>query len=194
WLIANQGHWPYPFAAPLLDIHGFEWGIQQAAPIARALAYHKPVVSLPLIDEHYQEPFIRDHVRFAFIPGGYATREFAERAGLRELYRKYVPAILACVTTGWEPVTYARTDNDAVKVERFGQPPGRILLSVVNTTGQPQRATLTADAKALRLPLRPLAVRTLVSGQDVNWRPRGDAMVCRLLLEPHQADVVALAE
>jgi len=193
WLIANQGHWPYPFAARLLDIHGFEWGIQRAAVIARSLAYHKPVVSLPVREDHYQEPFVRDHVRFGFLPGGYATREFAARKGVRELYRKYIPALLACAEAGWEPVTYVRSSNEAVKVERFGRPGGRLLLTIVNESDQPQRARLAADMRELGLRSKRFSTRDMISGAVMEWRAKGDELACEVSLKPREARVVELS-
>lgn len=190
WLIANQGVWPYPFAARVLDIHGFEWGIERAAPVARALAYHKPVVSLPVADEHYQEPFIRAHVRFGFLPGGYAGKAFAEREGVRELYRRYMPALLACARAGWEPVTHARSSNQAVKVERFGRVGGDMLLSLVNQSQEPQQALVRIEAGALSLEGAARSTRGLLSDGEVAWKPEGPELVGEVALAPGEADVI----
>ena len=61
WLIANTCAQRFCFAQNLLDINGIEWGLEAQAPAARLLGYHKPVVTLPLQPEHYEEPFIRAH-------------------------------------------------------------------------------------------------------------------------------------
>jgi len=195
WLIANQGHWPYPFAARLLDIHGFEWGIERSAVIARSLAYHKPVVSLPVQDQHYEEPFIRAHVRFGFLPGGYATEEFARRPGVRELYKKYIPALLACARAGWEPVTYAASDNSQVKVERFGRPGGPLLLSITNSSDEGQKATITVQARRLGVSVgaERREIADMIGGRKLLWRQQGGEMVCSLRLGPRQGMVVQLA-
>lgn len=192
WLIANQCLWPYPFAARVLDIHGFEWGIQRSGPIARALAYHKPVVSLPVADEHYQEPFVRDHVRFGFLPGGYAQRDFAERPGVRSLYRRYMPALLACARAGWEPVTHARSNAAAVKVERFGRPGGELLLSIVSQLDQPTRTRVFVEATPLGLALKTIGTQDLISGRTIDWRPEADRLVADVALDAAQAIVLRL--
>ncbi len=192
WLIANLGHWPYPFAARLLDIHGFEWGIERSAGIARALAYHKPVVSLPVLEEHYAELFLRKHVRFAFVPGGYATRSFAARGQVRELYRRYVPAILDCARAGWEPVPWAWADSQEVKVERFGGPGGPLLFTVVNESERAASCRVVIDAA--RLGLRPVAVRAreLIGGGVVVFRPQGNLLAAQVTLQPEQAMVLRI--
>jgi len=190
WVIANQGVWPYPFAARVLDIHGFEWGIERAAPVARALAYHKPVVSLPVSDEHYEEPFVRAHVRFGFLPGGYTGKGFAEREGVRELYRRYMPALLTCARAGWEPVTHARSDNEAVKVERFGRAGGEVLLTLTNQSQEPQRARVRVEAGALGLETKGRRAKGLLSGHEVAWAPEGRELAGEVALAPGEADVV----
>lgn len=182
WLIANLGRWPYPFAARLLDIHGFEWGIERVAALARALAYHKPVVSLPTQDEHYEEGFVRRHVRWAFFPGGYATKSFAQRSGVRKLYRKYVPAIRACAEAGWEPVTWAKASAPEMKVERFGGPGVPVLFTVANEAEAPTEATVSIDAKALGLPANGLTCVELITGRPLRLARRRSGLELRLKL------------
>jgi hypothetical protein len=54
---ANAVSVPCPFAASLLDVYGYEWNLMDFAPLARALAYGKPCVTLPA------EAFLIKHVR-----------------------------------------------------------------------------------------------------------------------------------
>ncbi len=193
WVMANAVSIPYPFAASLLDIHGYEVNLMDLAPLARALAHHKPVVSLPVKPEHYEEPFLRKHVRFGFVPGGYADKRFATDEALRALYRLYVPALVRCAEAGWEPVTGAVSDNAAVKVERFGRPGAPILLSVTNDSESVQTGRIRLEPGRLRLPLSASRTTDLISGRTVSWKPERGALVTSIQLVAGEALVLDLA-
>ncbi|MEA3403071.1 MAG: hypothetical protein U9R79_17650 [Armatimonadota bacterium] len=149
WLIANTGRQPFCFSQHLLDINGLEWGLAHSAPAARALAYHKPVVTLPVQAEHYEEPFIRSHLPFAIIPGGYARGDrFGPETQVAALYDKYVPILTRMAAAGWEPVPWAVADSPAVTVERFGGDLP-LMLSICNREEERASATITVDLRSV---------------------------------------------
>ena len=155
FIMANMGVLPFPFAAHLLDMHGYEWNIERVAPTARTMAYHKPVVTLPVRPEHYTEPWIRKHVRFAIFPGGYGGKKskFATDPELRAIYKRYVPVIRDLAAAGWEPVTHATPEHADVRLERFGGEQGAtpLYFTADNAADRPATCTVRIDAKALRL-------------------------------------------
>jgi hypothetical protein len=193
WVMANAVSIPYPFAASVLDIHGYEWNLMDFAPLARALAYHKPVVTLPVKEEHYQEAFLRKHVRFGFVPGGYADKRFATDATLRALYKRYVPALVRCAEAGWEPVTEATSEDAAIKVERFGRPGGPIFLSVTNTAASPRTGRIRLDAGRLRVPRVGFQTPDLIDGKIVSWAVEEDSLVASIRMTPGEAVVLEIA-
>lgn len=194
WVMANAVFATYPFAASVVDIPGYEWNVMDVAPLVRALAYRKPVVSLPVKEEHYQEAFIRKHVRFGLVPGGYADKRFATDTALRALYKRYIPALLKCAEAGWEPVTGAVSDNAAIKVERFGRPGSRVFLSISNATGTAQAGRIRLDTGKLALAAGSLGTADLIGGKVVQWTPEKDAMVASLQLAAEEALVLELAK
>jgi len=93
--------------------------------------------------------------------GHYFTRpELYERD--RVLFKKYVPLCKLVAESGWEPVTLARSGDDRVYVERFGDK----LFTVFNDSTQRRTISVTLDRSA------PKASRELIHGRTVIWRDR----------------------
>ncbi len=68
----------------------------------------------------------------------------------RALFKRYIPLIKQVAEAGWQPVTGARCDNPAIRLERFGPArDGRVHLTIHNPTDRPQSATITLDPKLL---------------------------------------------
>jgi len=86
----------------------------------------------------------------------------------RGLYRQYVPAIEELSIAGWEPVPYARADNDIV-VERFGSyAQGELHFTLRNYTDEPKTATLSLETEALGIPAgTELLCRDILPGTPV---------------------------
>ncbi len=189
YLIANSGRMPYPFAASILDINGFEWNIERMSLIARTLAWHKPVVSLPIKPEHYQEPFIRHHVRFAVLPGGYGGKTQFKAA---EIYRKYVPIIRLLAQAGWEPVTWGRSSSEDVKLERFGRGP-QWYFTVVNVSDEAQAATVTLNLSGLGAEGKKLTVHEMFSRKELAPKVSDGKAELSVALPPNGALALAVA-
>ncbi len=111
WLMANTCRQAFPFAQHLLDMNGIEWGLRTEAVIARTLAYHKQVLSLPVEPEHYQEPFIKEHLVMGVFPGGYGgDKNLRPETPAARLYATCVPIIKRMAAAGWEPIPWAVSD------------------------------------------------------------------------------------
>ena len=92
--------------------------------------------------------------------GHYFTRpEFYERDRL--LFKKYVPLCKRIAEASWEPLTHARSNDDKVHVERFGEN----YLTVFNDSAEPRTVTITLDAAATG-PSRELVAGTTITWQD----------------------------
>jgi len=73
----------------------------------------------------------------------------------RDLHERYLPVIRRLHAAGWEPVTRATVSEPALRIERFGRPPGEVLLAVLNPTAEPVSFAVQVDAEALGLDAQP---------------------------------------
>lgn len=145
WLMANTCGQPFCFAQHLLDMNGLEWNLARVGTLARMVAWHKQVVTLPVQPEHYQEPFIRAHLPMGAIPGGYARAgQFDPDTEIARLYERYLPILRRMSAAGWEPVPWAWSSDERVSVERFGSG-GNLLLSLHNHADEPVRTQVRVD-------------------------------------------------
>ncbi len=107
--------------------------------------------------------------------GHYFTRpELYDRD--RPLFQRYVPLCKRVAEAGWEPVTLARSSDERVYVERFGQR----YLTVLNDSDQPRTATIHLDG------LRAAAGQDLVTGRRIDFN-EGRAT---LTLEPEDVALI----
>jgi len=222
-VMANIFPGAYTFYAHLLDELGSEVpDIEEDADASyrRTLSYQKPNSCVMqwhawgggeqlAITHEEMAAYIRTSLFYGFFPSIAGVGE--EAAGApgtywedpafyerdRDLFRLYMPIIKQIARAGWEPVTYARTDNPAVWVERFGPttndaglrttdehqslvigPSSFVVFTVHNSLTTTTTYTLTIDAAALGLATtQPLTVTELVSGTIVPYTVTG-GQVC----------------
>ncbi len=134
----------------------------------RFFAYHRPVSDM-LQDGNWTKPspeisargiagYVEHHMFYAFYPGvvtiggedfpGYRgwKRYFGKSRQCerdRELFKKAMPLIRRLNKAGWQPETFARSENPAVLIERYGGPgSGKECLITVRNSSE-----AAADAK-----------------------------------------------
>jgi hypothetical protein len=166
------------YAAPYLDMLGAgenyddDFAADASLSHDRAIAYHRSVSfgnsgMLSASPEEAERRF-RLLLFYNVFPGlFYGGEESLEQ--VRPAYRKYVPLMRAMAEAGWEPVTYARTDDPAVWVERYGPAAGGAVYFALRNSGKEARAvTLTVEPTAFgRFPRDLTAVSEVLSGQDL---------------------------
>ena len=80
-----------------------------------------------------------------FFSADASTGQYFKRPELynrdRTLFKKYVPLCRLVAEAGWEPVTKARSSDERVYVERFGER----YLTVFNDSDKKRTATITLD-------------------------------------------------
>ncbi|WP_165249744.1 hypothetical protein [Paludisphaera soli] len=187
--------------APLLDVTGTEsdWnpgGRWRPMPDAdlllrRALCKGKPFCFLMNSDFDRLGPdkverYMKRAVAYGMFPGffshnasdgAYFTRpELYDRD--RPLFRKYVPLCKLVAEAGWEPITGARSSDDRVYVERFGERH----LTVFNDSAERRTVEIRLDAP------RTGEGRDLARGEAVSWR---DGLAV-LSLEPEGLAILTL--
>lgn len=174
-LMANIFPHLWVFFNHLLDVMGHEvWGADNLDLMRaeRTLAYHKPYCWLMQQGEEFGRPEDRERwmqaaMLYAIMPnvvGGAKEPERYER--WRSLYRTYMPTIIALAEAGWEPVTHARTEPEAVLVERFGGGGGPLYLTARNEASEPVEVSIEVDWAALGCSA-PAAARRLPADRAV---------------------------
>jgi len=170
---------------PLLDVLGTEtdwnprskWRPMSDADLLyrRALCKGKPYCFL--MNSAFEgfshalvEKYMKRSLAYGFFPGffshnasegHYFTRpELYERD--RPLFRKYLPLCKLVAEAGWEPITGARSSDERVHIERFGDQ-GMRYLTIFNDSPEHRTAAIVLDSKA------PATSRELVSGRVISW-------------------------
>jgi hypothetical protein len=213
-LFANDVLWQFSFPAPLLDVLGTEvnWlrhreyqpDSDAVMNFRRALCRQKPYCLLMNTDfsqftpdrvERYFErclfygvwPGFFDEEVASKDPYWASAKQWYERD--RPLFKRYIPVLRRLTAAGWEQVTYARSSNPNICVERFGPDHrGDVFLTVLNDTADPQSGTLVVELKALGLKGR-VSASELVSRSVVT--PAGGGWP--ISLQPQEAKVLCLS-
>jgi hypothetical protein len=200
-MMANSTPIGLCWLAPLLDVMGTEtdWnpGAQwrpmsdQELLYRRAMCKGKPYCFL-MNTEFEQFPhalvekYMKRSLAYGMFPGffshnasqgHYFTRpELYERD--RDLFKTYVPLCRRVAEAGWEPVTSARSSDEQVYVERFGDR----FLTVFNDSDELKSVTITVEGRT------PGPSRDLVRDEPVVWEHR----VTRLTIAAEDVAVIEM--
>lgn len=148
WLKGNESHakitgnctergvasfgFPYLAALPFEMSSLTDWNFDDVElNYRRSMAYHRFVLPHQcgkMYDEAgkvivpYVEEFINESIFYRMYP--IMKDDFFENCNyevVRSLYKKIIPIVDELNIAGWEPITYAKADNEKVFVERFGE-------------------------------------------------------------------------
>jgi hypothetical protein len=108
----------------------------------------------------------------------------------RPLFKKYLPIVSALNAAGWEPVTYARSDNPQVYVERFGKPAGPLYFTVYNDSDRSQEATIAFDLAQVKPRARELGFRDLITTGGPAAIVKQSAAALPVILQPRDVKVL----
>jgi hypothetical protein len=212
-LMANGTAWRIHSLVPLVDVPGaeVEWlpkGTWQPDTDAqfnfrRTMSYHKPYLLLQnadfeafgstLVEKYFQRSMFYGVFPSLFHAQGY-TYTYWETPTLynrdRPLFVKYLPVIQHLSTAGWEPVTYARSSNPKVYVERYGTQ----YLTMLNDSTSANSATLSIDAAGFWPAGVPATVQIAdeATGEVLGTFPGAATMSFTLSLQPEEARALRL--
>jgi hypothetical protein len=129
----------------------------------RSLCYQKPYCLLMNTDfsaftHDLVESYFKTSLFYGVYPGmfSYNASENAywDDAALverdRDLFKRYIPLIKILGSAGWQPVTFARSSDPAIYVERYGHATA-LCLTTRNDSTQAVSYTLSLDAGSLGL-------------------------------------------
>ena len=216
-LFANSTPSRFPWLAAWLDVMGTEtnWGPGgQYTPnppatmnYRRALCSQRPYLLLlnTVYDDfrpEWVELYFKRSVAWGIFPSFFshnaADDPYWQRPALydrdRPLFQRYIPVCAALSRAGWEPLTYAQSDDPAIYVERFGGSPaagGELLLTVFNDSHEQRAATITVNGAALGLAQVRVAEVLPDEGAALPTGPDGSFEV---LLAPEDLLVVRLTD
>ncbi len=158
-------------------------------PQLRMVGYHKVVTQL--LYGTYDDAFLKRHLLYAVFPGGIGAKESAP-AGMRASYRKLVPCLRVLHRLGWQPVTQARSLQRNVRIERYGQAPGPVLLVVVNLG---ERRVVEVQVPLAAVPGGPQAwCRDPLAETPPRWRRQGRTLVLSVALASGETALLALGD
>lgn len=145
-LVMGNGHVWNPFAAANLDLFGAElsWYSSgdhdtRALDFKRAISFQKPIVFLlneGLNDTAFTrfpykgyEIYFEKLLAYGFFPSFFSEdassdpywQDSAKVERGRPFFKKYIPIIKQISQAGWQPVTYATTGVNTIRIERFGE-------------------------------------------------------------------------
>ncbi|MEO8583319.1 MAG: hypothetical protein ABI415_05960, partial [Flavitalea sp.] len=174
-LAMGNGHGWNPFAAANLDLFGAElsWYSKgdhdtKALDFKRAISFQKPIVFLlneglndkAFTDAPYPgyEIYFEKLMAYGFFPSFFSTNASSDPywkdekkvENGRPFFKKYIPIIKSIAAAGWQPVTYATTNVEAVRVERFAKG-DKLFFTIRNNGTSNERCVITLDQQSLGL-------------------------------------------
>ena len=186
FILANWFHKFEFHPCHLWDVIGSE-GAMRNDMLGRIVAYQKPYCDLfvPADWETYKQKslhgaypeetytgYIKRHMLYAVFPG----RAQLDDEG-RQAHRKYVPIIRLLAKAGWEPVTYARVDDAAILVERYGgSDKSGLYFSLHNSALDAKQFVLRIHADKLGVDADASSVEDLVSKSTVRHEQAQNAL------------------
>jgi hypothetical protein len=110
----------------------------------------------------YVEKYFQRSLFYGIFPGFFSadasTHPYWENPAWynrdRSLFKKYIPLIQNLSAAGWQPVTWARSDNSQIRLERFGSVPGdkyvqenatHLYLTAMNTSDELQHTIIKIE-------------------------------------------------
>lgn len=207
-MFANGVPYRFTYLCPWLDVMGTEtnWlpdGMFTPDPdevmsMRRTMAYGKPYLLLmnTRFDDFGVDMVERYFKRSAFygvLPGMFSynaaneayfdTPQWYNRD--RELFKRYIPLITRLSESGWQPVSYARSSNKSIYIERYG----KSTITLLNDSREMQSTTIRIDTSKLGLKSE-FQAREMFSGRNITVSrssfevslPAGDVMLIELAL------------
>lgn len=209
-LMANATPWRIHAFLPLLDVSGTEtnWNPgnkwqpdrDETMNLRRTLSYRKPYLLLQNTDFDSFGPdkldrYLQRSMFYAVFPSMFShnasEKVYWENPKLyeagRPLFKKYIPMIQKLSSAGWEPITWAKTDQPKLYVERYGSR----YLTVFNDSGRVLRGTITVDVARINSSWQRVALVNAITGNYVGEIDRTHREV-KLELKPEECLVIEL--
>lgn len=155
-VMANYSVTDYPtdiFCIQFIDIIGNEmlwtWTTDAKLALQRTLAYQKTIsMSWQEAKKDWVKERIESEMKEAMFYGTFYYLSTMDR----EIYERWHPLTVRIANAGWEPITYASSDDKDVMIERFGSVEKKNLyFTLRNKTNDVKMIELSIDANSLGL-------------------------------------------
>jgi hypothetical protein len=188
-LAMGNGHGWNPFVASNLDLFGAELSWYStgdhnvsALDFKRAISFQKPIVFLlneGLNDKAFTEApypgyeiYFEKMLAYGFFPSFFSVdasndpywQDKKKIENGRPFFKKYIPLIREIAAAGWEPVTFARTNNPDIRIERFGDKK-KFYLTIRNNGSKDESCRLLIEKEVLPIKDNSKIVE-LITGKD----------------------------
>jgi len=211
-LMANSVPVRFSIFAPLLDIMGIEvnwldgngrWRPEsdETLSMRRTLSFRKPYLLLQNTNfNRFSSPIVEKYFQRCLFYGIYpsmfsadaATNPYWESPSLynrdRPLFKKYIPIIKHLSAAGWEPITWAASDNPKVYVERYGPR----MFTVLNDSRSAQNSAITIDLAGLHVAESGVRAVDVKTGEDLKAAVDGKQLRISLNLLADQSMAIEL--
>jgi len=214
-MFANSVPHKFAFLCPFFDIMGTEtnwvgsdgsWrpASDSSMNLKRTMCYQKPYLflmntryekfTIDLVEKYFQRSLFYGMYPSMFSHNAaeepyWKAPEFYNRD--RELFKKYLPLIKKIAEAGWEPITCAVSDNDAVYVERFGtDSDGNVYITLLNNSSETQEAYIAIMAGELGL-ANVQSVHDLISGESIDVSADGERLKIELKMSQEQVRLLS---
>ena len=203
---ANGVPFQTPWGVAWLDVMGTEFSGGLSDDIAsywRALCYQRPYLLLYNTDYNTLKPeeillYMKRAAAYGFFPSFFSHnasedpywRNPALYNRDRPLFKKYIPIISALSAAGWEPVTYARSSNPQVYVERFGEPGGPLYFTLFSDSEQAQEAKIAFDLEQVGPGAGELNFRELITTGGLRAEVTGGEASLHVIIQPRDVKVL----
>ncbi|MFC1714013.1 hypothetical protein ACFL6S_10100 [Candidatus Poribacteria bacterium] len=209
-MFANSVPHRFAFLCPFFDVMGTEmnWigsdgGWNPASDswmnLKRTMCYQKPYLFLmntryekftpDLVEKYFQRSLFYGMFPSMFSHNAsedpyWGAPELYNRD--RHLFKRYIPIIKKVAEAGWEPITYALTDNDDVYIERFGpDEKGNVYFTLLNDSAEAQNMLVTFMASELNLAI-PSTSEDIISGDEIEFPTESGQVKVELAMSPEQ--------
>ncbi len=217
--VMGNGYGWIPFEAGQLDLFGSElnWDSKvetgmKRLQFYRALSDQKPIVFLlngGMDDKDFTDPpykgydnYFEKMLYFGFFPSFFSVNsannvywsDSTKYDEGRPFFKKFIPLIKRVSMAGWQPVTYARLSNSAMRIERFGNRDSRtIYFTVYNPTDEDSRTKVIINAQALHIE-KVARLRGLVQGTSLDYNKTGNHIEIRLITKAKSTRLIELTK
>jgi hypothetical protein len=216
YVMGNTFYW-IPFSAGVLDLFGSElsWYDKIDTKLdrleyLRAMAYQKPAVFLlnvGLSDKAFTKApydgyktYFEKMLFYGFFPSFFSEdasnniywADSGKYNQGRPFFKKYIPLIKEIALAGWQPVSFAKTDNKSVKLERFGSiDDSSIYFTLYNTTTNTISTTVTLYTDNLKIN-RNVNIEELIDGEKLDFIKNEDMVKINLSINGNSARLIKL--
>jgi len=211
-LMANSTPWRIHAFLPLLDVSGTEtnWNpnnqwqpdSDEIMNLRRTLSYRKPYLLLQNTDfDKFNlgklERYLQRSMFYAVFPSMFSQnaseKVYWENPKLyeagRPLFKKYIPMIQKLSSAGWEPITWAKTNQPKLYIERYGKQ----YLTVFNDSNRVLRGMVNVNIARINSGWEHLVLVNALTGTSIGEIDRTRREV-KLELKPEECLVIEMRQ